>query len=152
KLVATATGYASGNAGGIFAPSLYIGAMTGGVIGSVAHLLMPGYTGSSGAYALVGMGAAFAGVIRGPVTSVIMIFEITRDYSIIVPLMISNLVSYFISCRLQHVPVYEALLKQDGIHLPSGARARRELLTVGAALRPATDTLPISEHIEQAAA
>ena len=88
KLVATATCYASGNAGGIFGPSLFIGAMLGGAVGGVAHLLLPDYTGSVGAYALVGMGAAFAGIVRVPLTSVIMIFEITRDYSIIVPLMI----------------------------------------------------------------
>jgi CIC family chloride channel protein len=86
---------------------------------------MPDYTGSVGAYALVGMGAAFAGTVRVPLTSVIMIFEIARDYSIIVPLMIANLLSYLISSRLQEEPIYEALQRQDGIHLPSGARARR---------------------------
>ena len=125
KLVATATCYASGNAGGIFGPSLFIGAMMGGALGGGAHMLLPDYTGSVGAYALVGMGAAFAGIIRVPLTSVIMIFEVTRDYSIIVPLMIANLISYFISTRLQREPIYEALLHQDGIHLPTpdpGAR------------------------------
>src|SRR5215469_2943336 len=86
KLIATATCYSSGNAGGIFGPSLFIGAMMGGAVGGAAHRLMPDYTGSAGAYALVGMGAAFAGIVRTPMTSVIMIFEITRDYSIIVPL------------------------------------------------------------------
>ena len=74
--------------------------MMGGAVGGVAHMLLPDYTGSAGAYALVGMGAAFAGIVRVPLTSVIMIFEITRDYSIIVPLMISNLISYYISSRL----------------------------------------------------
>ena len=92
-----------------------MGAMTGGAVGGVAHLLLPDYTGSVGAYALVGMGAAFAGIIRVPLTSVIMVFEITRDYSIIVPLMIANLISYYISSRLQEEPIYEALLHQDGI-------------------------------------
>ena len=135
KVVATATCYASGNAGGIFGPSLFIGAMLGGAVGGVAHMLMPDYTGSVGAYALVGMGTAFAGIVRVPLTSVIMIFEITRDYSIIVPLMISNLISYFISSRLQEESIYEALLHQDGIHLPSGAKAREALLMVGQALR-----------------
>ena len=101
KLVATALCYGSGNAGGIFGPSLFIGAMIGGAVGSVAHALFPGYTADPGAYALVGMGTAFAGIIRTPLTSVIMIFELTRDYSIIVPLMISNLIAFFISHRLQ---------------------------------------------------
>ena len=118
KVVSTATCYASGNAGGIFGPSLFIGAMLGGVVGSVAHGWLPDVTGSPGAYALVGMGTAFAGIIRAPMTSVIMIFEITRDYSIIVPLMIANTLSYFISQRLQPESVYEALLKQEHLQLP----------------------------------
>jgi len=74
---------------------------------------------SPGAYALVGMGTAFAGIVRAPMTSVVMIFETTRDYSVIVPLMISNLVSFFISSKFQREPIYEVLARQDGIHLPS---------------------------------
>ncbi|MBL0159916.1 MAG: chloride channel protein [Bryobacterales bacterium] len=101
KIVATAICYSSGNAGGIFGPSLFIGAMIGGAVGYVAHALFPASTAGPGAYALVGMGTAFAGIIRTPLTSVIMIFELTRDYSIIVPLMVSNLISFFISSKLQ---------------------------------------------------
>jgi len=130
KLVATAACYGTGNAGGIFGPSLFIGAMMGGAVGTVAHQLLPDYTGGVGAYALVGMGAAFAGIVRVPLTSVIMIFEMTRDYTIIVPLMISNLISYYISYRLQREPIYEALQHQDGLHLPQGARSRQEMLVV----------------------
>jgi CIC family chloride channel protein len=152
KLVATATCYASGNAGGIFGPSLFIGAMLGGAVGGVAHQILPDYTASAGAYALVGMGAAFAGIVRVPLTSVIMIFEITRDYTIIVPLMIANLVSYFISSRLQEEAIYEALLHQDGIHLPGGARAREALLTVANAFRPEQQPLAASELAARAAA
>ncbi len=121
KIIATAVCYSSGNAGGIFGPSLFIGGMLGGVMGSAAHYALPDLTGSIGAYTLAGMGAAFAGIVRAPLTSVIMIFEITRDYSIIVPLMISNLISFFVSQRLQPLPVYKALLEQDGIHLPESA-------------------------------
>jgi CIC family chloride channel protein len=127
KIVATAVCYSSGNAGGIFGPSLFIGAMVGGAFGSVAHHLLPAYTAGPGAYALVGMGVAFAGIIRSPLTSVIMIFEMTRDYSIIVPLMISNLIAFFISYRLQPEPIYEALAGQDGVHLPT-AEVRTQLL------------------------
>jgi len=151
KLVATATCYASGNAGGIFGPSLFIGGMMGGAVGGVAHLLLPDYTGSVGAYALVGMGAAFAGIIRTPLTSVIMIFEITRDYSIIVPLMIANLIDYFISSRLQEEPIYEALLHQDHVHLPSGAKAREALVMVGQAMRPSGQVLQADLHVREAA-
>jgi chloride channel protein, CIC family len=119
KIVATAVCYSSGNAGGIFGPSLFIGAMMGGAVGSVAHYFLPTYTAGPGAYALVGMGAAFAGIVRTPLTSVIMIFEMTRDYTIIVPLMISNLIAFFISQRFQRIPIYEALADQDGVHLPT---------------------------------
>jgi CIC family chloride channel protein len=123
KIFATATCYSSGNAGGIFGPSLFIGATIGGVVGSIAHSLVPTWTADPGAYALVGMGTAFAGIVRTPLTSVIMIFEMTRDYSIIVPLMISNLISYFVSYKLQPQPIYEALAHQQGIVLP-GAESR----------------------------
>ena len=152
KVIATATCYSSGNAGGIFGPALFMGAMTGGAVGGVAHLLLPDYTGSVGAYALVGMGAAFAGIIRVPLTSVIMVFEITRDYSIIVPLMIANLISYFLSSRLQEEPIYEALLHQDGLHLPLGAKAREALLTVANALRPVSLAFDAGQTVVQASA
>jgi len=150
KVVATATCYSSGNAGGIFGPSLFIGAMLGGAAGGAAHLLLPDYTGSVGAYALVGMGTAFAGIVRVPLTSVIMIFEVTRDYSIIVPLMISNLISYLISARLQPEPIYEALLHQDGLHLPPGARDREVMMLVGQGIHPASEVLQVNETLEAA--
>jgi len=119
KLAATVVSYASGNAGGIFAPSLYIGAMAGGVVGTIIHGLAPLQAAGPGAYALVGMGTLFAGIIRAPMTSVFMIFEITQDYQILVPLMVANLISFSISRRFQRVPVYHALLQQDHVHLPS---------------------------------
>jgi len=125
KLLAVTISYASGNAGGIFGPSLFIGAMLGGTVGTVAHHFFPAYTATPGAYALVGMGAVFAGVVRAPMTSVLMIFEMTQDYAVIVPLMIANLVSLFIASRLQHEPIYEALAVQDGIHLPRAETRRR---------------------------
>jgi len=152
KVVATATCYSSGNAGGIFGPSLFIGAMLGGALGAGAHHLLPDYTGSVGAYALVGMGTAFAGIIRVPLTSVIMIFEVTRDYSIIVPLMISNLISYLVASRLQHEPIYEALQHQDGIYLPPGAGVRDEVLEVGQGYRAPGVVLDGAETVEGAAA
>jgi chloride channel protein, CIC family len=142
KLLAVTTSYASGNAGGIFGPSLFIGAMLGGALGSVAHHLLPGYTAAPGAYALVGMGAAFAGIVRAPMTSVLMIFETTHDYAVIVPLMIANMVSFFISARLQRQPIYQALAIQDGIHLP-GAEARQAYgqRQVAQEMREATEVL-----------
>jgi CIC family chloride channel protein len=115
KLVATVISYASGNAGGIFAPTLFIGALAGGAVGTMVHQWAPFPTADPGAYALVGMGALFAGIIRAPMTSVFMIFEITQDYQILVPLMIANLLSFRLSARYQQQPIYDALLRQDGI-------------------------------------
>jgi len=150
KLVATAVSYASGNAGGIFGPSLFLGAMLGGAVGSAAQHFFPGHVAAPGAYALVGMGAAFAGIVRAPMTSVVMIFEITRDYAVIVPLMVSNLVSYFISSRLQKEPIYEVLAEQDGIHLPkfgSRQQTRRQVMQV---MRPAGEVLSTEETVGRA--
>jgi chloride channel protein, CIC family len=151
KLVAVAASYGAGNAGGIFGPSLFLGAMLGGTIGGIAHHFLPATTASSGAYALVGMGALFAGVVRAPMTSVLMIFEMTHDYAVIVPLMIANLASLFISSRLQKQPIYEALAHQDGIHLPS-AKSRdsfgqRKVFQV---MRSATETLSAQLTVQDA--
>jgi CIC family chloride channel protein len=126
KIGATVISYSSGNAGGIFAPSLYIGAMAGGAVGMVIAQVAPFPIAAPGAYAMVGMGTLFAGIIRAPITSVFMIFEITQDYQILVPLMVANLLSYVISRHYQPIPVYEALLRQDHIHLPSAASRHRE--------------------------
>jgi len=131
KLVATIISYASGNAGGIFAPSLFLGAMAGGAVGIVMHAWAPFPTGDPGAYALVGMGTLFAGIIRVPMTSVFMIFELTQDYQILVPLMVANLLSFLISRHFQPKAVYHALLEQDGVHLP-GAASRVTLGTLRA--------------------
>jgi CIC family chloride channel protein len=86
------------------------------------------------------MGTAFAGIIRTPLTSVIMIFEVTRDYTIIVPLMVSNMIAFYISQRLQPDPLYEALAKQDGLHLPTGEfRTHLRTLRVSSAIREAPE-------------
>lgn len=151
KLFAVTTSYASGNAGGIFGPSLFLGAMLGGAIGSVAHRMLPAYTATPGAYALVGMGALFAGIVRAPMTSVLMIFEMTRDYSVIVPLMIANLASLFISSRFQRQPIYEALAHQDGIHLPTlktrEETGQRKVMQV---MRSTTDILQAQMSVHEA--
>jgi CIC family chloride channel protein len=149
KLFGVTISYASGNAGGIFGPSLFLGAMLGGAIGTVAHGLLPGYTATPGAYALVGMGALFAGIVRAPMTSVLMIFEMTRDYAVIVPLMIANLTSFFISSRFQKEPIYEALAHQDGIHLPShSTRNVPNQRTVLQIMRKTPEILPAESRVQ----
>ena len=151
KLLAVTTSYASGNAGGIFGPALFLGAMLGGAVGTVAHHLLPAQTATPGAYALVGMGAVFAGIVRAPMTSVVMIFEMTQDYAVIVPLMIANLVSLFISSRLQREPIYEALAVQDGIHLPTAeTRQRHGRRQITRIMRAAGESLPSDTTVEVA--
>jgi CIC family chloride channel protein len=115
----------------------------------VAQHLLPGYISSPGAYALVGMGTLFAGVIRAPMTSVVMIFETTRDYAVIVPLMISNLLSFFISARFQKQPIYEVLAHQDGIHLPTAeARHQEGQRAVAQAMREAREVLSAESTVQ----
>ena len=150
KLAATIVSYASGNAGGIFAPSLYIGAMAGGAVGMLVHRIAPFPTGDPGAYALVGMGTLFAGIIRAPMTSVFMIFEITQDYQILVPLMVANMLSFVISRRYQPVPVYHALLRQDGVHLPSPAQAPTTVRTARHVMRADVPFLSPEASVEDA--
>jgi chloride channel protein, CIC family len=149
KLVATIVSYASGNAGGIFAPSLFIGAMAGGALGTIVHRLAPFPTAEPGAYALVGMGTLFAGIIRAPMTSVFMIFEITQDYQILVPLMVANLLSFVISRRFQPTPVYHALLQQDGVHLPAvSAKPPQRTWSASDLMSPAGTLVPVNCTIQ----
>ena len=117
KLVATVFSYASGGSGGIFAPALFMGAMVGGTFGYLDVQMFGHSQTEIGAFALVGMGAVFAGVVRAPITSVLIIIEMTNGYGLTLPLMISNMMAYALARRIRPVPVYEALLAQDGIYL-----------------------------------
>ena len=119
KLIATVFSYSSGGAGGIFAPSLFIGAMLGGAFGSLDKTLFR--HDDIGAFALVGMGAVFSATIRAPMTSVLIIVEMTSGYSLILPLMIANMSAYVIARKWRPEPIYEALLAQDGVHLHNRA-------------------------------
>ena len=118
KIASTVFSYSSGGAGGIFAPALFIGAMLGGMFGFLDVNLLNHPNSETGAFALVGMGAVFAGVIRAPMTSVLIIFEMTGSYGLILPLMIANMTAYVIAKRIRPTAIYEALLEQDGIFLP----------------------------------
>jgi len=120
KIAATVFSYGSGGAGGIFAPALFIGGMVGGVLGYTDVFLFNHTTNEIGAFALVGMGAVFAGIIRAPITSVLIIIEMTGGYSMILPLMIANMIAYGLARHWRPVPIFDALLEQDGIHLPHG--------------------------------
>ncbi len=117
KLLATSLTLGSGGSGGIFAPSLFLGAMLGGGFGSLVHRWAPEITASSGAYALVGMAAVFSGAARAPITAVLIIFEMTRDYRIILPLMFATGVSTLVSASLSRENIYTLKLKRKGIDL-----------------------------------
>ena len=118
KLVATACSYGSGGSGGIFAPALFMGGMLGGAVGYLDVSVFHHSADSIGAFAVVGMGAVFAGIVRAPMTSVLIIFEMTGGYGLILPLMIANMSAFMLARYWRHTPVYEALLAQDGIYLP----------------------------------
>ncbi len=117
KFIATAVCYASGASGGIFAPVLFIGSMLGGLFGVLVVHFFGADPSVAAAAALLGTGAFFAAVIRCPLTSILIIFEMTQNYSLILPLMIGNLLAYMIAAKLKHVPIYDALLLQDGVSL-----------------------------------
>jgi CIC family chloride channel protein len=117
KILATSLTLGSGGSGGIFAPSLFIGAMLGGALGMVAAMLFPDYIAPSGAYALVGMAAVFAGSTRASFTAIIMLFEMTRNYSIILPLMIAVVISTVISRALNRETIYTSKLVRRGVDL-----------------------------------
>ncbi|HUB28453.1 MAG TPA: chloride channel protein [Terracidiphilus sp.] len=117
KLAATVTSYSSGGAGGIFAPALFMGGMLGGSVGYLDVMVFHHPADSIGAFAVVGMGAVFAGIVRAPMTSVLIIFEMTRGYGLVLPLMIANMSCFALARHWRRTPVYDALLEQDGIYL-----------------------------------
>jgi CIC family chloride channel protein len=124
KLAATVTSYSSGGSGGIFAPSLFMGGMLGGAVGYIDVTVFHHSTDAIGAFAVVGMGAVFAGIVRAPMTSILIVFEMTGGYGLVLPLMIANMSAFALARRWRKVPVYEALLAQDGIDLPHGRTPR----------------------------
>ena len=137
KILATSFSFSSGTPGGMFAPTLFIGAMIGGAVGGVEHLFFPHLGGSVGGFALVGMGVLFASFLRVPMTSVFMVVELSGNYSIILPVMVSNTIAYLISLRYQRVSLFDLFSRQDGTDLPSMEEQReRSMLRVEDAMRP----------------
>jgi chloride channel protein, CIC family len=137
KLIATTLSFSSGTPGGMFAPTLFIGAMLGAGVGSFEKLFFPHLTGTVGSYALVGMGVLFAGFLRVPLTSVFMVLEVSGNYSIILPVILANTIAYLLSRALQPVAIFEVLTHQDGLELPSMEEQREEIpLHIEDALQP----------------
>jgi chloride channel protein, CIC family len=126
KMAATAVCFAAGTPGGMFAPTLFIGAMIGGGIGSLAQVYWPLPSSAPSAYVLVGMGTFFAAVFRAPMTSVFMVFEVSASYVIILPVMVANLVAYLVARKLQPTTFFDMVAAQDGLQLPSQERQREQ--------------------------
>ena len=154
KIVATLLSFVSGTPGGMFAPTLFIGAMLGAAVGGVQHLVFPHLTGSTATYALVGMGVLFAGFLRAPMTSVFMVLEVSGNYSIIVPVIVANTFAYVIARGLQPIPIFDLLTRQDGVDLPSMEEQREEgVLRVEDAMQPvAGPVLEAGDTLEKALA
>jgi CIC family chloride channel protein len=153
KLIATVCSYSSGGAGGIFAPALFVGAMLGGTVGHLDVILLGHEHQQLGAFALVGMGAVFAGVIRAPITSVLIIFEMTGGYGLVLPLMLANMTAYILARRWRPTPIYEAFLEQDGVLLPHTASPRAhplEQLLVSEAMTADVVTASIQDTVAAA--
>lgn len=120
KILATSLTLGSGSSGGLFAPSLYIGAMLGGSFGTLVHYLFPTLTATKGAYALVGMGATFAAAAHAPMTNILILFEITGNYQIILPIMVSCIVSTLVIKHFSPHSIYTIRLHQRGITIEAG--------------------------------
>jgi chloride channel protein, CIC family len=142
KILATTFSFVSGAPGGMFAPTLFVGAMLGGAVGDLERIFFPQLTGSTGTYVLVGMGVLFAGFLRVPMTSVFMVLEVSGNYEIIVPVIVANTCSYLVSRSLQTIPIFDLLTRQDGLILPSLEEDREEaILRVEDAMLPIPITI-----------
>ena len=137
KILATTISFSSGTPGGMFAPTLFIGAMLGASIGTFEKMYFPNLHITVGAYALVGMGVLFAAFLRVPLTSVFMVLEVSGNYSIILPVILANTIAYLVSRSLQPHAIFEVFTQQDGLDLPSMEEQREEVvLHLEDALRP----------------
>jgi CIC family chloride channel protein len=139
KIVATTISFSSGTPGGMFAPTLFVGAMLGASIGTFEKVFFPHFPISVASYALVGMGVLFAAFLRVPLTSVFMVLEVSGNYSIVLPVILANTIAYLVSRSLQPYAIFETFTHQDGLELPSMEEQREEnVLHLEDALRPVT--------------
>jgi len=161
KLLATTFTLGSGNSGGVFAPSLFMGAVLGGMVGTVGQMLWPNVVVNPGAYAIVGMAAMFAGAARAPITAIIIVFEMSNDYKLILPLMLATVISTLLAEILHPDSIYTLKLRLKGINWQGGRDqdvlegvlvgevARQmglEAVQVDASLEELTDTLTHSHY------
>jgi CIC family chloride channel protein len=150
KVVATSLTIGSGGSGGVFAPSLFIGSMLGAAYGALVHHWLPTLTAVPGAYALVGMAAVFAGAARAPITSIIILFEMTDDYRIILPLMFATVISTLLSEYLSRESIYTLKLTRRGVRLERGRDIDvMQGITVGEAMTPDPETVSVNTTLRE---
>jgi chloride channel protein, CIC family len=150
KLLATSLTIGIGGSGGVFAPSLFMGGMLGTAFGVVANAWFPGQVAPAGAYGLVGMGAVFASAAHAPITSVMILFELTGDYQVILPMMTAIAVSAGISSLLTRDTIYTLKLRRRGIDVLRGrAASLMGLLTAADAMRPVPIPLPAGASLTE---
>ncbi len=150
KLLATVFTLGSGNSGGVFAPGLFMGAALGGIVGTVAHNLWPTIAIDPGAYAIVGMAAVFAGAARAPITAVIIVFEMSNDYKLILPLMLATVISTLLAEHIFTESIYTLKLKLKGIRIQRGRDMDlMQSLSVGEAMTRDAYSVPIDMSMQQ---
>jgi CIC family chloride channel protein len=150
KILATSITIGSGSSGGIFAPSLFMGAFLGGAFGQVISVILPYTTASPGAYALVGMGAVVAGTTRAPITAMIIIFEMTANYRIILPLMFACTIGLVVSARLSRESIYTLKLVRRGVNIHGGKELNvLKRLKVAQVMVPEIELVPPSATLNE---
>jgi CIC family chloride channel protein len=152
KILATIITLGSGGSGGIFAPSLFMGAMLGEAFGQAIHAIFPTITAPVGAYALVGMAAVFSGSAHAPITAILILFEMTGDYHIILPLMLTTVISTFVSQLISHESIYTLKLTRRGVHLRQGQDIDvMQSVSVRDAMTTEVDTVPLTMSLDELA-
>lgn len=143
KILATSITIGSGGSGGIFAPSLFMGAAAGGFFGGVVHYIFPQVTASPGAYSIVGMGAVVSGTTHGPLTAILILFEMTGDYKIILPLMIACITCSLASGQLLTESIYTLKLARRGVNIRAGKEVNvLKSIPVSDVMNPEVETIP----------
>jgi len=150
KVLTSSISYGSGMSGGVLGPSMFVGCMLGAATWHLLVYIDPAAEIARGAFALVGMGAMFAAVIRVPITSILLIFEMTYNYEIILPLMIANAIAYTVASRISQLSIYEAFLFQDGIQLPHGPKTDAlSRITAASVMTRDVVTLPVDISVAE---
>lgn len=154
KILATAITIGSGGSGGIFAPSLFLGAMAGGFFGAMAHQLFPGITASPGAYSIVGMGAVVSATTHGPLAAILILFEMTGSYKIILPLMLSCIIATITSGQLMRDSIYTLKLARRGVDIKEGKEVNvlkslfvKDVMNINVETMP--EDLPLAQMTEK---